>query len=187
MKNKTIYWAIVGGSGLGLAASFLQMLEKITLLKNPTAPLSCNLNSVFSCTNVLNAWQSSVFGFPNSLMCIVFFSLVLGIGLAGLTGSKLNKKLRFTMQGLALFFLAFGTWFLLESTYVIKSLCIFCIFCYAGLLFINGAWLRLNYNDIPISQSKKETIQSAVIKGTDTFVWLLIALALGFVMIIQFA
>src|SRR6266496_15588 len=62
------------GGVIGMIAAFLQTTEKITLLQNKDAILTCDLNSVFSCTSVLSAWQSSVFGFPNSLMCLILFN-----------------------------------------------------------------------------------------------------------------
>jgi len=65
MKKRSLYAVLAAGSSLGLLASFLQLLEKLVLLKNSHAALTCNINSTFSCTNVLNAWQSEVFGFPN--------------------------------------------------------------------------------------------------------------------------
>ena len=142
------------GAAAGLLASFLQMLEKITLLKNPHAALSCNLSSVFNCSNILNAHQSSVFGFPNSLMCIVFFALMLSAGLAGLGGGVLHRWLRLSYQFLALFFVVFGFWYLWQSIFNVGSLCIYCIFCYGGLLLVNTAWLRLNYADYGLSSRR---------------------------------
>src|SRR3989338_1934453 len=73
MKNK-LYAYLSAGAAVGALASFIQTIEKINLLKNVGVPLKCDLNSVFSCSNVLNSWQSSVFGFPNSLMCLFFFT-----------------------------------------------------------------------------------------------------------------
>lgn len=177
---------MVFGAAVGLVASFLQLLEKLTLLKDADAVLACNFNSVFSCTNVLNAWQSSVFGFPNSVMCIVFFALVLGIALAGLSSDALGKRLRLSIQGIALFFLCFGIWFLTQSTLVIGALCLFCIFCFTGLLFINGTLLRLNVNDLPIKKSWRKKLQGSFKSGADIFVWIIIALALALMMILKF-
>jgi uncharacterized membrane protein len=45
------------GSSIGLVASFMQMMDKLTLLKDSGAVLSCNINSALSCSTVLNSQQ----------------------------------------------------------------------------------------------------------------------------------
>lgn len=175
------------GAGVGLIASFWQMLEKLTLLKNAHAVLSCNLNSVFNCTNILNAHQSSVFGFPNSLMCIVFFALMLSAGLIGLGGAQLHKRVRFAYQAFALFFVGFGFWYLWQSIFNIGALCIFCIFCYGGLLLVNGSWFRLNYRELPLRKKTIALLDEWVGRGADIFVWCLVAAAITLEAIIKFA
>lgn len=187
MKKQPLYIVITIGASAGLIASFLQTLEKLTLLKQVNAtPLVCDLNSVFSCTNVLNAWQSSVFGFPNSLMCIVFFTLALGIGLAGATGGVVARSLRLALQGISLFFLCFGLWFLGQSTYVIGSLCIFCIFCFAGLLLINAAWLRLNAWDLPLGDRINKILARAINRDVDLVAWFVLGAAVALAMMGRF-
>lgn len=182
MNKRTLYAVMAGGAGMGLVASFLQMLEKLTLLGNSHAVLACNINSVFSCSNVLNAWQSSVFGFPNALLSIVFFAVVLGVGLVGLSGGTVTRPLRLTMQGLSLFFLIFGLWFLQQSTFRVGSLCIFCSFNFAGLVVVNFAWLRLNAPDLPIPQRCYKRLQRGIASGADIFGWILLVLIVAFTM-----
>jgi hypothetical protein len=156
------------------------------LLKNKDALLACNLNSVFSCTNVLNAWQSSVFGFPNSLICLTLFTIFASAALVGASGGVLPKRLRLGIQGLSLFTLGFAIWFLTQSIYVIGSLCILCIFCFAGLLLVNWGWLRLNAADLPIGIRGRAVLARYIQKGADTFVWILTGLLLAFAMLLHF-
>src|SRR5687767_2689815 len=102
MKQRAIYITMFIGGIVGMIAAFLQTTEKIALLKNKDAILACDLNSVFSCTSVLNAWQSSVFGFPNSLMCMVLFTIFASIALVGVSGGALPRRLRLGIQVLSL-------------------------------------------------------------------------------------
>jgi uncharacterized membrane protein len=178
--NQKYYLVLVLGGLVGFIASFWQLLDKLTLLKNSQAALSCNLNSVFNCSDILNAQQSSVFGFPNSLLCVILFLIAIVLGVAGLTGSILHKWVRFVAQGMALFTVGFGMWYLWQSIFNVGAFCIFCIFCFAGVLIINAAWFRLNYKDLSLSD--KWTA-----KGIDYFVWCLIALVIIFEAIIKFA
>jgi uncharacterized membrane protein len=186
-QPKTLYKIITIASSVGLVASFLQMLEKLILLENPNAVLTCDINSVFSCTNILNSWQSSVFGFPNTLMCIIYFSLLLAIGLVGWTGSNINKKLRLTLQGMTLFFIGFGFWYLWQSIFAVGGLCIFCMFCYGAVLFISGSMLRLNYKDYSKNKSVTRFFENMIAKQYDILIWIFIAIAIIIETIIKFA
>lgn len=174
------------GGALGMVAAFLQILEKLTLLKNKDAILSCDINSVFSCSSVLNAWQSSVFGFPNSVMCLVLFTIFTTIAIAGVTGAQLPPKLRLAIQVLSLGTLGFALWFLGQSIYSIGSLCILCIFCFGGLLLVNWGWLRLNAAHLPIGKRGTNALAQAFAKGADIFVWFLLAALVAFAMALRF-
>ncbi len=187
IKQRTIYSVITAGGAIGLTASFLETIEYQEILKNAHAQLACNLNSVFSCGNVLNAWQSKVFGFPNSMMCMVFFTLMLSSGLIGLTGGVLAPKLRLWLHAIATFFLGFALWFMWQSTFQIRALCILCLFCLSGLLAVNWGWLRTNADILPLSQRRRSQLRVFIDAGADTFVWVLLALVIAFVMLLHFA
>lgn len=180
------YAAMVIGAAVGLVASFLQVIEKLTLVGNKDAVLSCNIDSVFSCSSVLNAWQSSVFGFPNSLMCVAVFAFFLGVGFVGLTGGRISKGMRIATQGVALFFLAFGLWFLFQSTYVIQAICIFCVFCMAGLLMVNAALWRLNFSKGSNNNKLEKFMRKMSAQGLDTLLWITIAVGIVLAIIFKF-
>ena len=177
---------MAGGGVIGLVAAFLQILEKIQLLKHTDKLLVCDLNSVFSCSNVLNAWQSSVFGFPNSLMCMVFFTIFATVGLAVLSGASLPRAFRLGVHFLSLFVLGFALWFLWQSIYVIGSLCVLCIFCFAGLLLVNWAWVRTNAEDVPIGEHGRAVLARLIKNGADIFIWFMLAALVALAMLLRF-
>jgi len=178
---------MTAGGVVGTIAAFLQTLEKLTLFKNKNALLTCDLNSVFSCSNVLNAWQSSVFGFPNSIMCTMLFVIFGSVALVGATGGKVARGLRLGVQALSLGTLGFALWFLWQSTFRIGALCIFCLFCFTGLLMVNWGWLRLNAGDLPIGAHGRALLEKGIAKGADTFGWIILALIIALIMILRFA
>lgn len=186
MNKRIIYGMMAAGGVVGLVASFLQMIEKIQLLKNADKVLACDLNSIFNCSNVLGAWQSSIFGFPNSMICMVVFTVFAATGLAGISGSTLTQSFRHGVHALSLFVLGFALWFLWQSMYVIGSLCILCLFCFAGLLVINWAWLRLNANDLPIGNRGREIVARSIQNNIDTFIWVLLAVVMIFAALLRF-
>jgi uncharacterized membrane protein len=187
MKQRKLYAIAVVGGVLGMVAAFLQTLEKLTLLQNSHAVLTCNFSSVFSCTNVLNSWQSSVFGFPNSIMCLTLFTIFTVAAVAGLSGSKLSRGFRLGVQFLALATLGFALWYFYEEIYVIKSLCVYCLFCFAGLLAVNAVMLRLNAAELPIGVRGRATLARVIGKGGDVLGWFLLAALVAFAMVLRFA
>ena len=185
-SKKYVWLTIIISAVLGGLAAFVQTVERINYALHPSSPLTCDINSVFSCTNVFDAWQSSVFGFSNSVMCLVFFAVTLGVGLAGIT-AEIGKYVRLAMHFFALFFLGFGAWYLQQSAFSISSLCIFCIFCYGGVIGLNWAWLRINVNDLPVSPSVISKIKVGISHGADTLFWALWAIAISGMFIYKFA
>lgn len=178
MKNKTLYALITIGGGLGLAASFLEVIEYQIVLKNIHTLLACDLNSVFNCSPVLTAWQSSVFGFPNAMLCMVFFTTMLVAGIIGLSGGTIARPVRAVFHRLALFFLGFAIWFFWQSIFFIGALCILCLICFGGLLLLNGAWFRLHAREIAHNQPANSTLSRMLVSGADVFIWAMIGLLL---------
>ena len=98
-KYDRISWfSIMVGAFVGGVASILQAIERMNWAAQPAAPLACDLNNAFSCSNVFGAWQSSVFGFSNSILCLVFFALMFGFGLAAYFSEQTNKIVRLVMH-----------------------------------------------------------------------------------------
>jgi uncharacterized membrane protein len=187
MKPRTLYSIMTIGGAVGVVAAFLQTLEKLALLTNANASLPCDLNSVFSCSVVLSSWQASLFGFPNSIMCLTLFTIFTVVGLVGFTGGTISKGMRLGTQALSLFTLGFALWFLWQSTYSIGALCIFCLFCFAGLLMVNWAWARLNVTDYPIRKEWIKKKQSLIAANWDTFAWAILAAVVAIAMTLRFA
>ena len=181
-----LYAVMTFGSAVGLVASFMQMMDKLALLKDSGAVLTCNVNSALSCSSVLNAPQASVLGPPNALISTVMFCFFLAVGLVGLTGGVVSKRMRFITQLLSLLTLSFGFWFLMQSIFVIQSLCIYCIFNTFGLLLVNGAWLRLNYIDIKARAKVNAAIKNLVVNGFDILIWLIVAIFITGAALFQF-
>ena len=172
MKQRTakLWWLLFAASSVGLISSLVQTIELISYRSQPATKLICDVNAVFSCSSVFDAWQSRVFGFSNSLVCLTFFGLSAGIALAAATGSELNKKLRFVFHFLSVFFLGLGAWYLWQSTYKIGAICMFCLFCYAAVIAMNWAWFRLNYEQLSASKKVQQRLSGAVRSNVDVLI-----------------
>jgi len=119
------------GALIGLIASFWQVVERINMLKNPGAELSCNLNPVIDCGSVLGNKWAALFGFPNALLGIVMFTVLLTVGLMLLSGIQLKKWFWKVFLSVEVMLILFSVWFFVTSLYVIGKVCIFCIFIWA--------------------------------------------------------
>ncbi len=135
------------GAFIGLVASFWQVVERIFMLKNPGAELSCNLNPILDCGTVLGNRWSALFGFPNALLGIVMFTILFTIGLMLLNGIALKKWFWKVFLAVMIMLILFSVWFFATSLYVIGKICIFCIFIWTVSvpIFLYGIdWLITN-------------------------------------------
>lgn len=112
---------------IGLAASFVLAVEEFHLLKTPDAILSCSINIVLNCSDVMKTWQASVFGFPNMFIGLMGYPVVIVAAVIGLTGAKLPRWywiLANICYGLGALF---AYWLFFQSVYVIQVLCPWCL------------------------------------------------------------
>lgn len=124
-----VFLTIAGSIGL-LAAAIL-IIEKINLLENPEDALSCDVNPFVSCGNVINTDQASAFGFPNPLIGVAGFAIVVTIGVLLAAGVKLPSFVRVGLWLGSLFGVGFITWLQFQSIYEIRSLCPYCMVVWA--------------------------------------------------------
>lgn len=112
---------------LGLAAAFTLTVEKIEILINPAYVPTCSINPVLSCGSVMITHQASVFGFPNPLIGIIAFTVVLVTGVLAVVKVQLP---RWYWAGLAIGTLlgaVFVHWLIFQSLYRIGALCPYCM------------------------------------------------------------
>jgi uncharacterized membrane protein len=120
------WWVLVAGV-IGLAASMALTVEKIELLLNPSYVPSCNINPIVSCGSVMVTPQASVLGFPNSLLGLVGFTVVIVTGVLAVAKVPLPQ---WYWGGLTLGVLlgsAFVHWLIFQSLYRIGALCPYCM------------------------------------------------------------
>jgi uncharacterized membrane protein len=130
VRTASAVWVLIAGV-VGLAASFTLTVEKIEILVNPDYVPSCSINPVLSCGSVMVTPQASAFGFPNPLIGIVAFAIVVVTGV--LAVAKVGLP-RWYWAGLAtgtLLGTAFVHWLILQSLYRIGALCPYCMVVWA--------------------------------------------------------
>ncbi len=162
--QKIYHYILIVGSIIGLLASFILTVDTIEFIKNPNVSLPCNINPFVSCTSVASKWQSEIFGFPNSLLGIVAFSMLLAIGIMLLSGGRAKKPLWLLVNLGTLAAMVFVMWFFFESVYRIGSLCIYCMITWVvtwPLFLYTTVWnFRENHFEIthPIPLLQQERV-----------------------------
>ncbi len=129
-KNKTLkevlpYILMIGGI-LGFLASFVITIEKLHLLQNPNYQPTCSINPVISCGPIMASPEASAFGFPNPLIGIFGFALVINVGVSMLAGAKLKGWYWKLFNLGTLFGIVFVHWLIYEALFDIGALCIYC-------------------------------------------------------------
>jgi uncharacterized membrane protein len=123
-------WILVAGV-LGLAAALTLTIEKIEILINPDYVPSCSINPVLSCGSVMITPQASAFGFPNPLIGIVAFSVVVVTGVLALAKVTLPRWYWVGLASGTLLGVVFIHWLIFQSLYRIGALCPYCMVVWA--------------------------------------------------------
>lgn len=117
---------LVGGT-IGLAAAAVLVLERLAMLSDPGYVPSCSINPVISCGSVMESAQASVFGFPNPLIGLVAFAVVVTGGVAMLAGFEPPAWFTVGMQVGSTLGLLFVHWLIWQSLAEIHALCPYCM------------------------------------------------------------
>ena len=120
------WWVLIAGV-IGLAASMTLTVEKIDILINPSYRPSCNLNPILSCGSVMITPQASVMGFPNPLLGMIAFTVVLVTGVLAVTKVSLPQWYWIGLLVGTLIGAGFVHWLIFQSLYRIGALCPYCM------------------------------------------------------------
>lgn len=127
-----LLWAI--GGVIGMISAAILIIEKIHLLEHPKQALSCDLNPFVSCGSVINTDQASVFGFPNPLIGVAAFPIVVMIGVLVFARVALPAFVWAGLQLGVVLGICFITWLQYQSIYEINALCPYCMVVWAATI-----------------------------------------------------
>lgn len=133
-SSRGLGWLLTIGGAIGMLSAAILIIEKIDFLKNPDEALSCDINAFVSCGGVINTAQASVFGFPNPLMGVVGFSVVVTIGVLLLARVQLPDFVWLGLQAGTIFGIGFVTWLQSQSIYSIGKLCPWCMVVWSVMI-----------------------------------------------------
>lgn len=120
------WWILIAGV-VGLIGSATLTVEKIKILLNPSYVPSCSINPILSCGSVMQTPQASVFGFPNPLIGIAAFAVVVVTGVLAVAKVALPQWYWIGLSVGTLAGAGFVQWLAYQSLYRIGALCPYCM------------------------------------------------------------
>lgn len=112
---------------VGLFASAQLLIEYIKTLQIEDYVANCNFSVLVSCGPNMGSWQGSLFGFSNTILGLVMFTIPLIMGVA-LIGSVRFPRLWWHLYSAGLLFgFSFVLWLAFQSIFSLHTLCPWCI------------------------------------------------------------
>ncbi|MFF7676976.1 vitamin K epoxide reductase family protein [Actinacidiphila glaucinigra] len=142
--GRAFTWLLVVCGALGLLASWVITIDKFKLLEDPNFVPGCSLNPIISCGNIMKSEQAHAFGFPNPMIGMVAYPVVIALAVGMLAGARYRRWFWLGLQGGTLFGVGFVTWLQYQSLYSIGSLCLWCSL--AWVVTIALFWYTLVHN-----------------------------------------
>ena len=118
---------LVVAGAVGLTAAFVLAVEKFRLLSDPFYTPSCSVNAVLSCAPVMSSEAAEVFGFPNPLLGIAGFAVVVATGVGLLAGARFAGWYWAGLQVGVVAGVVFVHWLVGQSLWVIGAVCPYCL------------------------------------------------------------
>ncbi|MZD07828.1 hypothetical protein GTW43_22485 [Streptomyces sp. SID5785] len=128
----------------GLLAAWVITLDKFKLLEDPNFTPGCSINPVISCGSIMKSDQASVFGFPNPMLGLAAYAVVICVGMSLIARARFPRWYWLTFNAGCLFGVGFVSWLQFESLYRINALCLWC--CLAWVATILMFWYVTSFN-----------------------------------------
>lgn len=123
-------WVLIAGV-IGLVASMALTIEKFKILLDPHYVPPCNVNPIVSCGSVMTTPQASLLGFPNPLLGIIGFTVVMVTGVLAVANVPLPQWYWIGLTVGTLIGATLVHWLIFQSLYRIGALCPYCMVVWA--------------------------------------------------------
>jgi uncharacterized membrane protein len=125
---------LIVASAIGLFAAFELTYEKIQVLMNPERDVSCDFSLLVQCGKNMSSAQGSVFGFPNSLLGLIGWPVVMATGVGMLAGARFARWWWIAFNVAAAGALGFVIWLIHESIFELGTLCPWCMVTWTAVI-----------------------------------------------------
>jgi uncharacterized membrane protein len=145
---------------MGLLAAWQITLDEFQLYKNPNFVPGCSINPIISCGNIMKSHQAKVFGFPNPMIGLVAYPVLITVGMAVLSRARFSRWFWLGLQTGTGLGVVFVTWLQYESLYSIHSLCPWCMLAWVGTItaFCYTAIHNIKHRVIPVPEGPRRLV-----------------------------
>lgn len=163
------------GGLVGWIASLELQLGKETLLRDPDATLSCDVNPLISCGNVMMTWQSSALGVPNMAIGLGGFAIMGVIGALMASGTALPPWIRWARLGGMAFAIGYVHFLAISAIFLIRALCPWCmvIWSVTAPMFFATLARTIESGDLPLPAPLANLLRRWVVL---TLLWYLLVI-----------
>lgn len=143
---------------IAITATIIIIVERSILAVNPDHRTSCDLNPWMSCGKVMQSWQAGTFGFPNTYIGIVGFSVLITVAVSLFAGARFARWYWLLMNLGILAGLGFAGWLWYAAVYQINTLCLYCMIVWAMVIVQAVMTTSANIQNgiIPASEGMRE-------------------------------
>lgn len=127
-------WMLLITSLIAIAATIIIIVERSILAVDPNHRTSCDLNPWMSCGKVMQSWQAGTFGFPNTYIGVVGFSVLITVAVSLFAGARFARWYWLLMNLGILAGLGFAVWLWYAAVYQINTLCLYCMIVWAMVI-----------------------------------------------------
>jgi uncharacterized membrane protein len=133
-EDRRLAWGLTTGGLIGFIAAAVLLIERLKLAQDSAYVPSCSINPVLSCGSVMETAQAALLGFPNPIIGVAAFPVVVTTGVAILAGARLARWYWLGLQIGVTAGLALVSWLAFQSIYRIGALCPYCMVVWAVVI-----------------------------------------------------
>jgi uncharacterized membrane protein len=162
VQERGFAWILLITGVIGWAASAVLVLERLRVYGD--------INPWVSCGTVFQTWQASIFGFPNPLIGIVAFAVVITTAVAMLAGASFKRWYWLGLQAGVTLGMVFVVWLWSQALFDIYVLCIYCIVVWTAMIpmFVFTTIRNMAHGVLPAP--------AGLVKFTSEWAWVIVAL-----------
>ncbi|GAA1358556.1 vitamin K epoxide reductase family protein [Arthrobacter rhombi] len=135
-RDRVFGWILAIAGFISWIAACTLTLERLEIYKDPNYTTSCDISPWVSCGTVMQTHQAELFGFPNPLIGVAGFAVVVAIGVTLIAGARLPRWYFIGLQTGITLALVMICWLWFQALYVIHVLCPYCMVVWAMMIVL---------------------------------------------------
>src|SRR5680860_84650 len=186
--NRWIFTTILIAAIISLLSALVLSVEAFEIAKNPDAQFGCSINIIINCATVAKSSYATMFGFPNSFIGLMTAPAFIVIAIAGLAGVRFHRLFMFIVQVIFTGALIFAYYLFFISTFVIQSLCPWCLLVMlsATVMFFSITRFNIREDNLYLSKELAARGKNFIRKDFDKFALALLIVASIVIIIVKY-